>query len=299
MSITPPSNSRVIIFIVILSFVCALILAILASALRKPQEIAQELDRSKQMMIAARIVNPSGYFQVKKGNQYVPAKLEKGARLVPAENGQYPDRDELFEVYQKRIRPMLVDHQGNLLTFKKADINEREYINNNRKRGYYTLPLMLVYEVLPNPSEEKEKDEKPINYVIPVNGYGLWDAIYAFLAIDANGDTVIGTAWYDQKETPGLGAVISEPKWQAQFHGKDIFLPNPDGKTDFKTAPLGLTVVKGEVKNVIGDKPKAKTAVDGIPGATLTGTGVTKAYHDSLAPYRPFFIKLHQQNEGK
>ena len=28
------------------------------------------------------------------------------------------------------------------------------------------------------------------------------------------------------------------------------------------------------------------------PGATLTGNGVTDAYRDVLAPYRPFLIKL-------
>ena len=109
----------------------------------------------------------------------------------------------------------------------------------------------------------------------------------------------IGISWYDQKETPGLGAVITEPKWQAQFFNKDIFLPNPDRKTNFELAPLGLTVVKGEVQNVMGDKPKAKTAVDGIPGATLTGTGVTKAYHESLAPYRPFLTRLNNEYKKK
>ena len=54
------SNSKTIIFMVILSFTCALILSVLASALAKPKEIAKELDRSKQMMIAAKILNHDG-----------------------------------------------------------------------------------------------------------------------------------------------------------------------------------------------------------------------------------------------
>jgi Na+-transporting NADH:ubiquinone oxidoreductase subunit C len=112
--------------------------------------------------------------------------------------------------------------------------------------------------------------------VIPVNGFGLWDAIYGYLALDPNGDTVIGITWYDQKETPGLGANISETSWQSLFPGKVIFQESPDGSTDFKTAQLGITVVRGKVSEVYGDSPKAKSAVDGMAGATLTGNGVNE-----------------------
>ncbi len=252
--------------------------------------------------MAARILNPSGYFQVDKAGEFISAHLEKGVQLVPSEALEYPDRTELFDVYQHRLHPMLVTKDGDLVSFKEADINEHDYINENRKRGYYTLPYMLVYEILPNPTGDKEHDESPIGYVILINGYGLWDAIYGYLAISNDGDTVIGISWYDQKETPGLGAVITEPQWQAQFHGKKIFEESPDGTTDFKTAPLGLTVIKGDVESVMGDKPKAKSSIDGIPGATLTGNGVSAAFQDVLAPYRPFLMKLHRkyvENKGE
>ena len=62
-------------------------------------------------------------------------------------------------------------------------------------------------------------------------------------------------------------------------------MESPDGKTDFKTAPLGITVVKGKVSEVLGNSPKAKSAVDGMAGATLTGNGVTDAYRDVLSAY--------------
>jgi Na+-transporting NADH:ubiquinone oxidoreductase subunit C len=291
----PPSNAKIITFVVTLSLVCATVLAILASALREPQEIARELDRSRQLMMSARILNYAGYFQIKKGDEYIPAKVEEGGRLVAAEDPELPSRDQVFEVYQTRIQPMLASREGELLTFEEAGINQREYIEDNRKRGYYHLPLMLVYKVLPNPSPDNNQDERPDGFVIPINGYGLWDAIYGFLAIEPNGDKVIGISWYEQKETPGLGAVITEPQWQNQFHCKEIFLPPPEGEKDLETAPLGLNVVKGEVENVYGDRPRAKTSVDGIPGATLTGNGVTNAYHHSLAPYRAFLIKINEK----
>ena len=110
---------------------------------------------------------------------------------------------------------------------------------------------------------------------------------------------MIGISWYDQKETPGLGANIAEAYWQNQFSGKKLFQESPDGKTDFNRAPLGITVVKGKVAEVYGDSPKAKSAVDGMTGATLTGNGVTDTYKEVLSAYRPFLLKLQEASRIK
>ncbi len=291
------TNIQVITFVVILSVVCALILSVLASVLSKPKEIAKELDRSKQMMIAAKILSHDGYFLVEdKSDAYSPAKYSKDGFLVPGSIQDIPSRQELLEVYKKRLLPYLVDDKGNLTTFEKANINEDKYLADYKKSGYYKEPLKLIYMIMPN-SEKSSAEIKPEGYVIPVNGYGLWDAIYGYLAIKTDGDTVIGISWYDQKETPGLGANISESYWQDLFPGKLIFLETANGMTDFKTAPIGITVVHGKVSEVLGDLPKSKSAVDGMAGATLTGNGVTEAYKSVLEAYRPFFIKLHDQNK--
>ena len=134
--------------------------------------------------------------------------------------------------------------------------------------------------------------------MIPVYGFGLWDAIYGFLAVRADGNQLIGISWYDHKETPGLGANISEPSWQKQFQGKVLFQKDTTGKTNFESAPLGITVMRGKVAETLGNSPKADSAVDGMAGATLTGNGVTKAYKDTLGPYRPFLTRLQAQKEG-
>lgn len=288
---------------VVLSLVCALILSVLASVLAKPQEIAKDLDRSKQMMIAAKVFDYSGYFlmQNDKG-EYVPAKALEDGTLVPGDVNDIASRDQLLKVYQTRFKALLVDSKGDITTFKDANINEEEYLTKYKKTGYYREPQKLIYEILPNLTAEERKDEKktaPIGYVIPINGYGLWDAIYGYLAIEPDADTVIGISWYDQKETPGLGANISEEPWQSLFPGKLIFQEDASGKTNFKTAPLGIVVVKGKVMDVFGTSPKSKSAVDGMAGATLTGNGVTDAYRDVLAAYRPFLIKTHDANAEK
>lgn len=293
------SNSRTILFMVTLSFVCALILSVLASVLAVPKETAKDLDRSKQMMIAAKILSHQGSFLMQNAEgKYIPAKMESNGSLVPGSEENIATQAQLLEVYKKRLIPLLVDDQGNATTFEKAKINEDQYLADYKKTGYYKQSLKLLYKILPASAiaEKSTEQLKPIGYVIPVNGYGLWDAIYGYLAIKPDGDTVIGISWYDQKETPGLGANISEADWQSLFPGKDIFQPSATGKTDFKTAPLGIVVVKGKVSDILGDSPKAKSAVDGMAGATLTGNGVTDAYRDVLAAYRPFLIKINAES---
>lgn len=293
---TTYTNSQVIIFVVILSFTCALILSLLASALEVPKEIAKEIDRSQQMMIAAKMLSHDGYFLMEneKGD-FIPAKYQKGGLLVQGSINDIPTRAELIEIYQKRLIPVLVDDKGDLTTFEKTNIDKDGYISKYKKTGYYKQPYKLLYKIMPN-SEASTAEDKPIGYVIPVNGYGLWDAIYGYMAIKPDGNTIIGISWYDQKETPGLGADIASGFWQDLFPGKVIFQETASGKTDLKTAAIGIVVVRGKVSNVLGNSLKAKSAVDGMAGATLTGNGVTEAYSAVLSAYRPFFIKIHEEN---
>lgn len=294
----PTSNYKTLQFVVILSTLSALILSLLAAALAEPKEVAKSLDQSKQMLIAAKIFDARGFFTIRdKEGKVVPAKFQDN-KLVPANPPPLATNSEILTIYQTRIKPFLANDKGEVKTFEGASINEASYLQEHKKEGYYKLPWKLFYEIMPNePASKLTKETAPIGYVIPVNGYGLWDAIYGYLALEPNGDTVIGISWYDQKETPGLGANISEASWQDNFPGKLIFQESPSGKTDFKTAPIGITVVKGKVSEVYGDAPKAKSAVDGMAGATLTGNGVTDAYRQVLSAYRPLLIKLNEKEK--
>ena len=294
------SNLRTILFMVVLSLVCALILSILASVLAEPQAIAKNLDRSKQMMIAAKILDHQGNFLIRNTEgEYVPATYLKDGILAPTDHVIIASQGDLLSVYKERLVPMLVDDKGHLSTFEEAHLNEAEYLTTYKKTGYYLQPYKLIYLIKANVSREAEmvEGQQPTDgYVIPVNGFGLWDAIYGYLAISTDGNTIIGMTWYDQKETPGLGANIAEAPWQNLFPGKVLFQQGANGDTDFKSAPLGITVVKGKVTEVLGDTPKAKSAVDGMAGATLTGNGVNDAFKNVLAAYRQFLLKLHENN---
>lgn len=274
-----PSSFQVMGFILALCFVCGFLLAVTSYALSNKQKQAREFDQSKQMLIAAGILNHRESYGIN--------AIETIATL--------------------RIRPLLTDIQGDIFSFEEKNINLENYLSKNKKTGYAASSLKLFYAILPDEkssatitAQDLAKDlSKASIFVIPVSGFGLWGPIYGYIALDKDGDTVIGTTWYEHAETPGLGANITESWWQNLFHHKVIFQQMADGKTDFATAPMGIIVVKGKVKDVFGSSPKGNSAVDGMSGATLTGDGVTAAYRTSLTPYRKMLLKLHNLKETK
>ena len=54
-------------------------------------------------------------------------------------------------------------------------------------------------------------------YVVPVYGAGLWGAIWGYVALDEDKNTVFGTYFSHASETPGLGAEIATPHFQGLF----------------------------------------------------------------------------------
>ena len=109
-------------------------------------------------------------------------------------------------------------------------------------------------------------------YVIPVVGRGLWGGLWGYIAVNEAKDKVLGTYFYHESETAGLGARIGEKWFQDQFIGKPIF----DEKNN-----VVLTVVKaGAAQN--------ENEVDGVTGATLTSNGVAAMMKDGLTAYRGF-----------
>lgn len=262
----PVSNQKTFLFVVILCSCAALILSLVSEGLKTPQTQAKELYKSKQLLLAAQILNYEGQI-----------------------NGTKASSDKILSILEKRFLPRLVDEKGTLYTFQQAGLDLQTYLAEYAKLGYAHLPYKLIYVVKSDPPSPI-----PYGYVIPVNGYGLWDAIYGYLGLKANGDTILGMTWYDQKETPGLGGEISLPEWQEQFIGKVIFQKNNRGETNVATASLGIKVVKTTVEETYGERPIAASAVDGIPGASITVSGVNGALRTSLTPYRPFLIRAYQ-----
>jgi Na+-transporting NADH:ubiquinone oxidoreductase subunit C len=115
--------------------------------------------------------------------------------------------------------------------------------------------------------------------VLPVRGQGFQSMVHGYLALDADLSTVLGLTFYQQKETPGLGALITDPSWLAQWHGK---------RARDDSGALRLKVAHGPAA------PGAVHEVDGISGATWTGDGVTNLLRFWLGDdgYGPFLRRL-------
>jgi Na+-transporting NADH:ubiquinone oxidoreductase subunit C len=115
--------------------------------------------------------------------------------------------------------------------------------------------------------------------IIPVHGNGLWSMMYAFVAVETDGNTVSGITYYEQGETPGLGGEVENPTWRAQFVGKKLFDEN------HKPA---IKVVKG------GAPQGSEHGVDGLSGATLTSVGVQHTFDFWLGDmgFGPFLAKV-------
>ena len=126
-----------------------------------------------------------------------------------------------------------------------------------------------------------EKDNVTF-YIIPVRGKGLWDAVWGYVAIDAQ--LVIQGVYFDHAgETPGLGSNIKERFFMDDFKGEHFM----DGDT-FK----GVAVAKGNAdpKN----NRKTDFAVDAIAGATITGDGISAMLKKDLQLYVPYLKTLKQ-----
>lgn len=120
-------------------------------------------------------------------------------------------------------------------------------------------------------------------YAFPTSGKGLWSTISAYLALDRNLETIIGVTFYKHGETPGLGGEISQPWFQAQFQGRKIL---KDGRLQ------RIEIVKGKVADRY---PQGSDhAVDGISGATLTGSGINRFLNADLERYEPYFAKIRK-----
>lgn len=120
---------------------------------------------------------------------------------------------------------------------------------------------------------EKEGDTY---YIIPMRGKGLWGPVWGYLALESDGNTVVGATFDHKSETPGLGAEITTPMFTEQFPGKKI---SEAGM--FKS----ISVVKAGTS--AGDY-----AVDGISGGTITSNGVNDMLSDCLAPYAEYFKNI-------
>ena len=75
-------------------------------------------------------------------------------------------------------------------------------------------------------------------YIVPLRGNGLWNAIFGYIALRDDVNTIAGATFDHLGETPGLGAEITKEFFKERFNVIKIFEENGD--------LIEVSVVKGD-----------------------------------------------------
>jgi len=122
-------------------------------------------------------------------------------------------------------------------------------------------------------------------YIIELRGTGLWDAIWGYISLKSDFNTVNGVSFDHKGETAGLGAEITKDWFKESFKDEKIF--NSNGEL------VGITVLKGN--NDPNNIDKDDHEVDAISGSTITGDGVTDMIYERVNNYLPYLSLINDK----
>ena len=238
------SNGYIILFTAIMTIIVGGLLSVTSQVLGPAQKKSIELDTKSQILGA--VMN-----------------LEKG--------------DDILGIYDQRIKSLVVDING-------------EEISTNAKGGAMVAEEVNILKNFKKSTEEREypvfmymnaSDSNQVDsYILPLYGNGLWDKIWGFVAMDKNGEKIMGVSFDHKGETPGLGARIRDKQIQERYKGKSIY--NEGGEL------VSVYMIKGEK-----GEPLDPNHVDGLSGATLTAKGVNEMLKSYLTSYEAYFKKVN------
>jgi Na+-transporting NADH:ubiquinone oxidoreductase subunit NqrC len=124
----------------------------------------------------------------------------------------------------------------------------------------------------------KGADDKVEGYAVDVAGKGFWAPIKGIIGFEPDKQTITGIAFYEQSETPGLGAEIKSTAFRDQFKNKKIAVSGD---------PLGIEPLGSKL---------AENQVHAITGATETCTRLEKLINENLSQWLKADKKV-KQNE--
>jgi Na+-transporting NADH:ubiquinone oxidoreductase subunit C len=203
-----------------------------------------------------------------KDRQNANVELEQKKNILATVMDLDDDAD-IDSLYKEKVQEFVVDARGNV----QEGVTPKQVVIASEFKKPADQRLLPVYEIR-NP-----QDPSKLDYVVlPVFGRGLWDAIWGFVSLDADMNTIKGVRFEHKGETPGLGARITEDEVQNRFRGKEIYQENKI---------VSVAMMKGEGKDYSGEQHK----VDGLSGATLTAKGVNDMLKEYLVAYEGYISK--------
>jgi Na+-transporting NADH:ubiquinone oxidoreductase subunit C len=125
----------------------------------------------------------------------------------------------------------------------------------------------------PLPHMQVVANNKVLGYVFDITGSGLWGTMQGFVGLTPDLKKIVNFVIYQQVETPGLGARISEMWFRNQFAGKTL---EENGKfAPYTLVPEGAKAGPDEIRQ--------------ITGATITSSSVIKMLQKEMQRIIPTF----------
>jgi Na+-transporting NADH:ubiquinone oxidoreductase subunit C len=235
------SNTYIIVYSAVLTIILGLLLSGSAQLLGPWQQEAIALDKKKQILGAV-------------------ISAEEIAAMSP---------EQVNAFYSSRISSTVVDITGKEIATEGVTAEKVEIAKDYKKPAEERAYPVFIYHA-------EGKPEAVESYIFPLYGAGLWDAIWGYVALETDMNTIGGITLAHAGETPGLGARITEAGVQARYVGKKIF--------DESGELVTVIMQKGEGKDYTADAHK----VDGMSGATITGNGVNSMLKSYMSHYEAY-----------
>ena len=171
-------------FILIITALFGLLLALAASALRERQQFNEEVNVKRNILMAVGVLDRDREMEL----------------------------DEIDAMYQESVQSFAVDPEGTIVEGVSGESLDLEVVLQDPDTSQHRYPVFVATDA-----------GGSTVYAIPVFGKGLWSTLYGYLALEADLETVRGMTFYAHGETPGLGAEIEQAWFQDNFVGKKIY----------------------------------------------------------------------------
>jgi Na+-transporting NADH:ubiquinone oxidoreductase subunit C len=243
-------------FAAAICIICSVLVSGAAVALRDQQQRNVVVDRQTQVLRVAAIIEPKASPPASDVQTLFDEAIE--TRIIDLETGEYADPEGLPEPYDP-VAAARDPQLGMTAPGNPAGVN-------------FVPRYAMVYEV--------RKDGTLDEVVLQVWGRGLWSTMYGYLALDRDGETIRGLTFYEHGETPGLGGEVDNPKWKAQWPGRQAY---DDGEP-------AIEMMKGGA----GPPDVDPHGFDAISGATITSRGVQDLLNFWLGEsgYKPYIERI-------
>ena len=213
---------------------CALMVSTAVYLLRPIQLAYADLERNRIIVEAAGLAPPGSGLS---DRAVVGLFVDLQTRIVDLETG----------LFTEEIEPQLYDQRAaaNDPDLSVSIPEPLDLAGLTRRARYVPVYLLMA-------------GARIDRMVLPVHGQGMWSAIYGYLTLESDLNTIAGIRIYEHGETAGIGDRIQDPAWQAEWAGTRLY--DDVGELHFQVQrnaapPFGVDSISGAsvTADAVGD----------------------------------------------